>query len=74
MAMKLTRRQQEVLAFMRSFLVDNDQLPPVHVISRHFGFAAQNGAHDHVRALEKKGAIERNAVGKYRLAREKAGS
>ena len=65
----LTTRQREVLDYMRAFLVDNDQLPPVHAIAHHFGFKSDNSAKEHVAALEKKGAIERNAVGKYRFAR-----
>lgn len=67
----LTTRQQQVLGFMLQFLADNDQLPPMHVISSRFGFSSPNAAHEHVKALERKGFIERNAVGNFRFVRER---
>ena len=67
----LTTRQREVLAYMRSFWAENDQLPPMHAIAEHFGFRSGNAAHDYLNALERKGFIERNAVGKYRFVRDR---
>ena len=63
-------RALEVLAFMREFFVENDQLPPVAVISRHFGWAAQNSADCHIAALLRHKLVEGNAVGKLRFARK----
>jgi SOS-response transcriptional repressor LexA len=65
----LTHRQAEIVAFMRAFYAENDQLPPLHAIKTHFGWSSDNGAHQHLEALARKGCIERNAVGKYRFTR-----
>ena len=64
-----TPRNQDVLAFMREFFAENDQLPPVERIAKHFGWASLQSAHCHLEALQKHGLIERNAVGKFRFAR-----
>lgn len=66
-----TARQREVLHFMRCFLLENDQLPPMHAIAEHFGFRSTNAANDYLAALERKGFIERNAVGKFRFVRDR---
>ena len=68
---KLTTRQQQVLGFMLQFFAENDQSPPMHAISSHFDFKSNNAAQDHVKVLERKGYLERNAVGNYRFARER---
>lgn len=68
---KLTNRQREVLHFMRCFLLENDQLPPMHAIAEHFGHRSPNSAQNHLNALEGKGYIERNAVGKFRFVRDR---
>lgn len=58
----------QVLAFMRTFFADNDQLPPLAVIARHFGWAA--GTADwHIHALIHHGLLERNVLGKLKFAR-----
>ena len=67
----LTSRQREVLAYMLQFLADNDQLPPMQFIAAHFGFRSPQAAQDHVTALERKGFIERNAVGKFKFVRDR---
>lgn len=57
-----------VLGFMRIFFADNDQLPPVAVIARHFGWAA--GTADwHIQALIHHGLLQRNVLGKLKFAR-----
>lgn len=67
-AAEASARNLEVLAFMRAFFSDNDQLPPVAVVARHFGWAA--GTADwHIHALIHHGLLERNALGKLRFAR-----
>jgi SOS-response transcriptional repressor LexA len=65
----LTIRQAESLDFIRAFYDRNDQLPPVDTIAEHFGFASRNAAHEMLLALERKGHIERNEVGKWRFKR-----
>lgn len=59
----------EVLAYMRAFFADNDQLPPIAVISSHFGWVGASAAAWHVSALRRFGYVESNAVGKLRFKR-----
>lgn len=55
---KLTARQQQVLDFIRGF-IDTEGMPPTRVdIARALGFRSPNAAEDHLRALDRKGAIE----------------
>jgi SOS-response transcriptional repressor LexA len=63
----MTQRQHCVLAFLRSFYEANDQLPPMHVVSAHFGWGSANSAQEHVEALARRGLLERNTVGKWRF-------
>lgn len=65
----LTMRQQQVLDFMRAFLADNDQLPTHSCIAKRFGWKSDNAALTFTKILEAKGYLERNTLGKYRLAR-----
>lgn len=63
----LSARQAEAFAFMVQFFAENDQLPPVATaMSTHMSIFP-NHANEICIALEKKGWIERNAVGKYRF-------
>lgn len=56
--MQLTNRQQQVLAFIRRSLVERG-LPPTRAeIVEEFGFRSPTAAEDHLRALERRGAIE----------------
>ena len=66
----LTGRQQQVLEFMREFFAENDQLPPVKVISDHFGWKSANAAQQHIERLVSLRRLEANAVGKLRFVRE----
>ncbi|MDX1626218.1 MAG: transcriptional repressor LexA [Wenzhouxiangellaceae bacterium] len=55
--MDLSRRQSEILEFIRRRIRD-DGLPPTRAeINAHFGFASPNAAQSHLKALERKGAI-----------------
>jgi hypothetical protein len=64
-----SERSLQVLAFMRDFFVENDQLPPAEVIAKHFGWASVNSACTHLSALRRHGLVETNACGKLRFAR-----
>jgi len=64
-----SRKNLEVLAYMREFFRENDQLPPVSRIASYFGMNVA-GADWHIKALLRFGRIERNAVGKLRFARK----
>ena len=59
MAEKLTTRQQEILDFMKKAQHETGVMPSTREIQHHFGFASQTAAMGHLRALEKKGAIQR---------------
>lgn len=64
-----TPRNLEVLAFMREFFADNDQLSPVMVVARHFGWTSARSADVHIQSLIHHGLLERNVLGKLRFAR-----
>lgn len=68
----LTPKQAAVLSYMKEFFAANDQLPPLDVISDHFGFRSGNGSSHTRQALVKAGYIERNSIGKYRFVRKPA--
>lgn len=55
----LTARQTEVLDFIRDFIAQYGYSPSMRDIAEGIGFALK-GAQDHVTALERKGAIERD--------------
>jgi repressor LexA len=55
----LTERQQEVLDFLKRYQRETGLIPSTREIQEHFGFASQTAAMSHLRALEKKGVIER---------------
>lgn len=59
--MKLTDRQVEVLAFMRVFQAENDNMPTMAQVGRHFGFRSRNAADEHFKALVRAGELERVA-------------
>ncbi|HEY5701691.1 MAG TPA: transcriptional repressor LexA [Gammaproteobacteria bacterium] len=54
----LTARQREILEFIRGFM-DIEGFPPTRAeIAQALGFRSANAAEDHLKALERKGAIE----------------
>jgi repressor LexA len=59
----LTARQRQVLDFMRTFTDRHGVPPAVREIGERFGFTAR-AAFDHLRALERKGMLERRVTGK----------
>lgn len=58
---QLTRRQQEVLDYLKETHRIEGFMPSTRDIQRHFNFASQTAAMSHLKALEKKGAIVRKA-------------
>ena len=66
--MKLTPRQREYVVFMRQFLNENDQLPPVAVLAKAMGVTG-NAADEALKRIERAGYIKRNSVGKYMFCR-----
>lgn len=59
MSEKLTKRQQEVLNYLKRESQQTGIVPTSREIQHYFGFASQTAAMNHLRALEKKGAILR---------------
>ena len=59
MTHKLTDRQQELLDFLRQSHRETGVMPSTRESQAHFGFASQTAAMSHLRALERKGVINR---------------
>lgn len=59
MAEGLTKRQKELLDFLKLSQSKNGLMPSTREIQAHFGFASQTAAMSHLRALERKGVIVR---------------
>src|SRR4029079_14517624 len=57
----LTDRQQQVLTFIEEEHARYGGRPSTREIQQHFAFASQTAALNHLRALERKGAIQRRA-------------
>jgi repressor LexA len=55
----LTLRQQEILDFIRDQQEETGLTPSTREIQKHFGFGSQTAVMDHLRALERKGVVER---------------
>jgi len=60
--MKLTDRQLQILTFISMFRAIKERPPTYQEIGNAFGFTSR-GAWDHVKALVKKGVIEKGRYG-----------
>jgi repressor LexA len=60
---EMTARQREVLGFIRGFTERHGAPPTVREIGERFGFTAR-AAFDHLRALERKGMLQRRVTDK----------
>lgn len=58
---KLTKRQNEILSFIRESIRRQGYPPTRNEISERFGFKSPNSAEEHLRALDRKGAIRLEA-------------
>ena len=58
----LTARQLEVLAFLRSFVARHGYAPSLREIGTALSIASTNGVNDHIRALARKGYVERDRM------------
>lgn len=56
---KLTPRQQEVLDFLRDYVVKHQhrRSPTYKEIADHFGFKSDTAAYEHVQVLARKGKV-----------------
>jgi repressor LexA len=59
MSEPLTQRQQEILDYLKESQRLRGVMPSTREIQQSFGFASQTAAMSHLRALERKGAIQR---------------
>ena len=57
--MPLTKRQNEILSYIRDFLSENSYSPTLEEIANHFGLASLNGVYKHLTVLEERGFIKR---------------
>jgi repressor LexA len=55
----LTDRQQAILDFITQSIEERGYPPTLREIGEHFGIRSTNGVNDHLRALEKKGHLQR---------------
>lgn len=55
----MTQRQQEILDYLKSAQRKTGVMPSTREIQHYFGFASQTAAMSHLRALERKGVIQR---------------
>ena len=55
----LTERQNEILDFIRGQQENTGFTPSTREIQGHFGFGSQTAVMDHLRAMERKGVLER---------------
>jgi repressor LexA len=55
----LTDRQREILDFIGQSIEERGYPPTLREIGMHFGIRSTNGVNDHLRALEKKGYLQR---------------
>jgi repressor LexA len=56
---ELTDRQKEILAYINQSIGERGFPPTLREIGRQFGIKSTNGVNDHLRALEKKGYLQR---------------
>lgn len=61
MAKGLTKRQESILRFIIECIQDNGYPPTIAEIGEEFVIGSTNGVNDHLRALERKGYIERSS-------------
>jgi repressor LexA len=57
----LTARQQQILDFLQGQMTRTGIMPSTREIQQHFRFASQTASVNHLKALERKGAIQRRA-------------
>jgi repressor LexA len=55
-----TRRQREILEYLKSYIGDHQFAPSFDEIARHFSFNSLATVHEHLTNLERKGLIRRN--------------
>ena len=59
--MTLTKRQKDVLDYIKTFMAARGYSPSIEEIAGHFGLSSPNAVFKHLKALEKRGAIRRHS-------------
>ena len=57
----VTKRQKQMLDYLRSYIADHGYAPTLEEIGRHFGLSSLATVHKHLHNLEQKGRIKRLA-------------
>ncbi len=57
----LTKRQRQLLDFIEAHIAENGYPPSIREMAEHMGIRSTNGVNDHLKALERKGYLERKA-------------
>src|ERR1700756_2351065 len=57
----LTKRQKELLDFLRAYIAEHGYAPTLDEIGRHFSLSSLATVHKHLQNLEQKGRIKRLA-------------
>jgi repressor LexA len=57
----VTKRQKQLLDYLRSYIADHGYAPTLEEIGRHFGLSSLATVHKHLHNLEQKGRIKRLA-------------
>lgn len=71
MAKELTERQRAILEHIVACIQEDGCPPTIAEIAQHFGLASTNGAFDHVRALQRKGYLDRSNKARHISLTEK---
>ena len=58
--MPLTKRQREILDYLRDFIADNGYAPSFDEVRQDFGYASLATVHEHLTNLQRKGYIRRS--------------
>ncbi len=61
MTKELTKRQLQVLEFIDDFIAGHGYPPTVREVAARFGFRSPRAAHDHMKALQRKGFLKAQA-------------
>jgi repressor LexA len=61
MAKELTKRQTQILDFIKYFARDHGYPPTIPEIQKEFGIKSPNGVNNHIKALTRKGFIRRDS-------------
>ncbi|MCH9625817.1 MAG: LexA repressor [Chlamydiales bacterium] len=56
----LTKRQQEIIEFIESYVSTNRYSPSYREIQEHFGFSSLGSVYNHIHSLKKKGKLPEN--------------